>query len=133
MKVRRSLVVLAVFAACRGTEPGGVTVAVTSVPTTPGTVVFEVHNAAAEPASIERCNYRIIPVVDSAHSGNWVNASWPICPAIFNSSPLSLASGGIVSDSVVVAHSGTYRLGVGYGPGVARVLIVVNSQSFVIK
>jgi hypothetical protein len=133
--VRVGISVLAVIAAgCDGvTGTDGVAVLPTARTfSTDAFATFVVRNDTRETIHVDRCGSRVLAGLDRRKGLHWENEMAALCVLSIISTPLALAPGESVTDSVLVRSSGIYRVVVGYGRGNLRILYQARSGNFTV-
>lgn len=134
--VRTGISALAVIAAaCSGvTDTDGVAVVPTAQAFSTDTyATFVVRNETRETIHVDRCGNRVLAGIDRREGLLWENEMAALCPLSSLSTPLALASGESVRDSVLVRNPGVRRVVVGYGRGDLRILYQARSGSFSVR
>jgi hypothetical protein len=85
----------------------------------PAIVTFLIRNRLDAPVSVLRCGDRVSVDVERFSAHEWTNAGAAICQTDRDMSPLMLAPGESVVDSVSVHQPGSYRLRTRVGLGMA--------------
>lgn len=102
-------------------------------PAAPAEVRYRVSNSFDEPIFIQRCGDRIAAGLEPLVNGEFQLASPGICPANVSTVALRLEAGATVVDSMAIGAAGEYRLRIGYGRGVTRVLHTLATPAFVVE
>lgn len=94
---------------------------------------FVVRNDARETIHLDRCGNRVLAGLDRKEGLGWENEIGAFCFLALLSTPLALAPGESVTDSVFVRGPGVYRVVVGYGRGNLRILYQARSGGFTVE
>lgn len=134
--VRTGISAIALIAAgCGGvTDTDDVAVVPTERAFTTGAyATFVVRNETRETIHVDRCGNRVLAGIDRREGLLWENEMAALCALSVISTPLALASGESVTDSVLVRNPGVHRVFVGYGRGDLRILYQARSGSFIVE
>ena len=93
---------------------------------------FVVRNDTRETIHVDRCGSRVLAGLDRRQGLAWANEMAALCVLSILSTPLALAPGESVTDSILVRSPGVYRVVVGYGGGNLRILRLARSGSFTV-
>lgn len=134
--VRAGIFALAIIAAgCNGvTGTDGVAVVPTARTfSTDAYASFMMRNDTRETIHVDRCGNRVLAGLERRAGLGWENEMAALCVLSIMSTPLALAPGESVTDSVFVRNPGVYRVFVGYGRGELRILYRATSGNFAVE
>jgi hypothetical protein len=77
-------------------------------------VEMRITNRGTETASLPRCGDAVLAVLEKREGGEWIPATFPVCPAVLVANPLELPPGEHTTAVVAAPTIGTFRAVVYY-------------------